>query len=357
MDNQNHLKPIARRKNPSFSSSLLDQIYRSFDDQTTPAARGAEKDHLKTEDHYRIGKEMDQNAGMMLLSKADGRRKSATAECHFSQSFGLNSCSTSSDSSFWTSSESETSQRSFGQSKMAVRTSFSTHYQQQQEDQEGDRIYASQRNERGGFVKAESKALKMYGELKKSKANQPVSPGSRLSSFLNSLFTSTGNAKKAKIDKRKYASVNASSACSSTRSSCFSKTPSSRGKLSDGVKRSVRFYPLVSVIMDEDRKCKDIGRHTYDNVPTRNSLCAEEIRERENNRRAREVLKNYEKKLEEFKMMNKDEDCESCASSDLFELDNLDSVTAIRQRYSQELPVYETTSLDANRAIAHGANR
>lgn len=333
MDNQIHLKPIVRRKNPSFSSSLLDEIYRSFDDQTTSAA--TEEHHHKTEDQP--------------------TKKSANAEFHFPQSSGLNSCSSSSDSSFWTSSESETS-KSFCQSKLAVRTSFSTHYHQQQE--EDDRLYVSERklkNECGGFVKAKSKALKMYEDLKKSKANQPVSPGSRLSCFLSTLFsTSTGNAKKAKFDERKYTSVT-SSTCSSaslfTRS-CFSKTTSSRGKLNDGVKRSVRFYPVISVIMDKDRKHKDNGRHKYDNFPARNSICGEEIRE--NNRRAREVLKKYEKKLEECKMMNDDEDCESCASSDLFELDNLDSVTISRQRYSEELPVFETTSVDANRAIAYG---
>ncbi|KAK1360289.1 hypothetical protein POM88_044763 [Heracleum sosnowskyi] len=312
MDNRSHCKPIARRKNPSFSSSLLDQIYRSIDDQA-PTKAAAEEDHPKT------GNKTEQDVDLMLFDKTVGRRKSASAEYYgdlstnyFPQSFGLNSCSTSSNSSFWTSSESETC-NSF-KSKLAVRTSLSC---QQHKD---DKMHVSERklkNECGGFVKAKSKALKMYGDLKKSKATQPISPASSFSR------------------------------------SCLSKTPSSRGKISDGAKRSVRFYPMISVIMDEveDRIYKDNGRPNKVNIPARNSICGEEVMEK--NRRARELLKNYEKRLEECKMMNDDddEDCESCTSSDLFELDNLDSVS---QKYCEELPVYETTSLDANRAIAYG---
>ncbi|XP_074346735.1 protein BIG GRAIN 1-like A [Apium graveolens] len=355
MDNLRRSKPVARRKNPSFSSSLLDQIYRSIDDQapTKAAAAEAEADHQKT------GTKTEKDVDLMLYEQTVGRRKSASAEYYgdlstnyFPQSFGLNSCSTSSDSSVWTSSESETCNSL--KSKLAVRTTSSC--QQQHKD---DKMHASERklkNECGGFVKAKSKALKMYGDLKKSKATQPISPGTRLASFLNSLFTSTGNTKKVKSHETKYISANSASACSSASSfsrSCLSKTPSSRGKLSDGAKRSVRFYPMISLIMDEveDRIYKDNGRSNKGNIPARNSICGEEVIEK--NRRARELLRNYEKRLEECKMMNddEDEDCESCTSSDLFELDNLDSVS---QRYCEELPVYETTSLDANRAIAHG---
>lgn len=350
MDNRRSgCKPIVRRKNPSFSSSLLDQIYRSIDDQA-PTKAAADENHQKT------GKKTEQDVDLMLYEKTVGRRKSASAEYYghlntnyFPQSFGLNSCSTSSDSSFWTSSESETSNSL--KSKLAVRTISS--YQQHKDE----KMQVSERklkNECGGFVKAKSKALKMYSDLKKSKATQPISPGSRVASFLNSLFTSTGNTKKVKTDERKYASANAVPACSSASSfsrSCLSKTPSSRGKVSDGAKRSVRFYPMISVVMDEveEHIYKDNGRTSKANIPARNSICGEEVIEK--NRRARELLKNYEKRLEECKIMNDQEDCESCTSSDLFELDNLDYVS---QRYCEELPVYETTSLDANRAIARG---
>ncbi|KAJ7011585.1 protein BIG GRAIN 1-like B [Populus alba x Populus x berolinensis] len=210
----------------------------------------------------------------------------------------------------------------------------------------------------GSFVKTKSKALKIYGDLKKVK--QPISPGRRLASFLNSLFT-TGNAKKAKIstpggsyEERKLKSEQAST-CSSASSfsrSCLSKTPSSRG----GAKRSVRFYP-VSVIVDEDYE--ELKLHVMNE-----NRRIEEV--------ARDLLKNYQKKKEEqFDHMStdlcndnthqacseeeeeeSDDDIASCASSDLFELDNL-SVIGI-ERYREELPVYETTHLGTNRAIASG---
>ncbi|CAI0419443.1 unnamed protein product [Linum tenue] len=163
----------------------------------------------------------------------------------------------------------------------------------------------------GGFVKKKSRSLKnIYGDLKKVK--QPISPGGRLASFLNSLFTA-GTAKKAKIggDRDEIRPSNSTSACSSASSfsrSCLSKTPSSRGG-GGGGKRSVRFYP-VSVIVDED----------------------------------------YEVEME---VDEEDDDVASCASSDLFELDNLSSIEGI-ERYREELPVYETTHFKTNRAIANG---
>jgi hypothetical protein len=296
-----------------------------------------------------------------------------------------------------------------------VRTSISARpekYQRREDLHQTDTFQHHERNyapnqkakPEGSFVKTKSKALKIYGDLKKVK--QPISPGRRLASFLNSLFT-TGNAKKAKIttpggsyEERKLKSEQAST-CSSASSfsrSCLSKTPSSRGgKLSsnNGAKRSVRFYP-VSVIVDED--CRPCGhknlygsdRHemsstlvaaavttaTRNNCPTSDEEL--KLHVMNENRRieevARDLLKNYQKKKEEqFDHMSTDlcndnthqvcseeeeeesdddDDIASCASSDLFELDNL-SVVGI-ERYREELPVYETTHLGTNRAIANG---
>ena len=45
-----------------------------------------------------------------------------------------------------------------------------------------------------------------------------------------------------------------------------------------------------------------------------------------------------------------DDDDVSCSSSDLFELDHLIGAA----RYQEELPVYETTNLETNKAIASG---
>jgi len=49
--------------------------------------------------------------------------------------------------------------------------------------------------------------------------------------------------------------------------------------------------------------------------------------------------------------MEEDDDVASDASSDLFELENL---TAIGSDYHDELPVYETTNIGKNCAIAYG---
>lgn len=258
-----------------------------------------------------------------------------------------------------------------------------------------------------GFVKTKSKALKIYGDLKKVK--QPISPGGRLASFLNSLFTA-GNTKKPKINhddlvgdlQRKSKSANGST-CSSASSfsrSCLSKTPSSRGKFSNSssggtttttTKRSVRFCP-VSVIVDED--CRPCGHKNLmheneepgglmvtslaamrSNTTITNQQQKLDYYVMDEDRRrvqevARDLLKSYQKKnenvvVEEFDMRdvddqndnaeesdNENDDAASCSSSDLFELDNLSAIGI--ERYSEELPVYETTHFHTNRAIANG---
>ncbi|KAK4427385.1 protein BIG GRAIN 1-like B [Sesamum alatum] len=261
-----------------------------------------------------------------------------------------------------------------------------------------DELEQKPKNE-GGFSKTKSRALKIYGDLKKVK--QPISPGSKLAGFLNSLFTG-GNLKKPKIaangdiidSPSTLKSTNAST-CSSASSfsrSCLSKTPSSRGKTSAGAKRSVRFSP-VSVIVDED--CQPCGHKTLHEsnntrkqtsnyeVPKNNhmnnirTVINEELMVHvlEKNRRveevARDLLRNYHRKnhqagykhessFDQLHAKNlvldededEEEDAASCASSDLFELDNLSAIGM--ERYREELPVYETTHLHTNRAIANG---
>ncbi|KAM7480599.1 hypothetical protein LguiA_028812 [Lonicera macranthoides] len=268
-----------------------------------------------------------------------------------------------------------------------IRTSISINQPEiKQSEQQRDRIYISPKHEAGGFVKTKSKASKIYSDLKKVK--QPISPGGRLASFLNSLFTTTGNAKKAKVSSADKASLerkltksgHESSTCSSASSfsrSCLSNTPSSRGKLnSNGMKRSVRFYP-VSVIVDED--CQPCGQKSLYEDDERNlqavkSTVRNSVNEdlkthlKEKNRRveeaARDLLKNYQKQVQSDQYglrnivnnvhSNREEfdDDDSDASSDLFELDNLSAIGI--DRYGEELPVYETTYLDTNRAIANG---
>ena len=436
-----------QRQNPSFSSTLLDVIYRSIDE--SGSGKGEEEQLILYRETMRKKHEINhgfkgeeitslQRACMIEKwmekkvshEKVSVRRKSMADFDKKSRkdldSVLLNSSSSSSESSCgggFSSSESESiygvnssrsSTTSYSmQRPKPVRTSISARpekYQRREDLHQTDMFQHHERNyapnqkakSEGSFVKTKSKALKIYGDLKKVK--QPISPGRRLASFLNSLFT-TGNAKKAKIstpggsyEERKLKSEQAST-CSSASSfsrSCLSKTPSSRGgKLSsnNGAKRSVRFYP-VSVIVDED--CRPCGHKnlygsdrqemsstlvaaavttaTRNNVPTSDEEL--KLHVMNENRRieevARDLLKNYQKKKEEqFDHMStnlcndnthqacseeeeeeSDDDIASCASSDLFELDNL-SVIGI-ERYREELPVYETTHLGTNRAIASG---
>ena len=178
---------------------------------------------------------------------------------------------------------------------------------------------------KGKFAKMKLKALMIYSDLKKVK--QPDSPGGRLATFLNSLLT-TGSTKKPKTYSsaaatatasvsgayaeaarshldRKSKSANAST-CSSASSfsrSCLSATPSSRGKLINGMTRSVRFYP-VSVIVDED--CQPCGHKSLQEEETylasskfaKNSKLQKELtlNSSENNRRAaKNLLKKYQR--------------------------------------------------------------
>ncbi|XP_059642307.1 protein BIG GRAIN 1-like B [Cornus florida] len=404
--------------NPSFSSTLLDAIYRSIDEdgereeevvfyrETTrkkhsncafKADTAMDEDMASLQRACMIEKWMDKKkvSEKLVLRRNSAPEFERKRRDHHGggrgESWFLNSSSSSSDSSSgggFSSSEAESvyghPARSSAGGGVAhrlspIRTSSSAHQHEK---------YSTVTKPESGFkCSKKSKSLKnIYGDLKKVK--QPVSPGARLSSFLNSIF-SAGNAKKAKVSSSsssspeiKYSNSAHSSTCSSATSfsrSCLSKTPSSRGTLSNGTKRSVRFYP-ISVIVDED--CQPCGHKSlYEDEPSlekikdiRNSINEElQLHIMEKHRRveeaARELLRNYQKKVEcEFDMRggvcNKknnnevfdddydDDDGASCASSDLFELDNL-SVIGI-DGYSEELPVYETTHLDTNRAIANG---
>lgn len=436
-----HNRHRHRRDNPSFSSSLLDAIYRSIDDgdgadhgQGQGQGQGEGEGEgeviiyretmrkkqsgsgLKEEEkmvNFRracliekwMEKKVSEKVVVRRSSVADFDRKSR--HHHHREIALLNSSSSSSESSSgggFSSSESESLQR-----PKPIRTSVSALPALEKPQFEGYSRYGKYINNsapikhqikpskhESGFVKTKSKALKIYGDLKKVK--QPISPGGRLASFLNSLFTA-GNAKKAKIEdlrstanppqhlKSKSTNASTCSSASSFSRSCLSNTPSSRGKFSDGgggTKRSVRFCP-VSVIVDED--CRPCGHKSLheDREPTLMALTA--MRDSIDDRRrvqevAIDLLKSYQKNnvndtrnnvVDEFDMRdvvrgndnafdheNDDDDDDdeeyddaaSYSSSDLFELDNLSAIGI--ERYREELPVYETTHFDTNRAIANG---
>ncbi|XP_030530097.1 protein BIG GRAIN 1-like A [Rhodamnia argentea] len=343
-----------RRKTPSFSSSLLDSIYRSIDepsgqDQASPLF--PEPPLIKKQSTHKTnhGASLSSSSSSSSYSQRElsNLRRAIMVEEWMEKQSSRNSSDSSSAATFSTFSSSEAE---------------STHRAKQRtlEDRKSGGDNA------GGFSKTKLRALKLYGELKKVK--QPISPGGRITSFLNSIFNS-GNVKKAKMChvgavedvsfERKPKS--ACSSASSFSRSCMSKTPSARSKL----KRSVRFYPMSVIVGEDSQPCGH--KCIYDNdrkAKNGGGGGASAVSQREREARVEAERERYFQKKMDARGSSKnrvvvrvysdedddDDDVESDASSDLFELDHLIGLG----RYGEELPVYETTCLKKNQAIAHG---
>ncbi|TYG66992.1 hypothetical protein ES288_D05G043200v1 [Gossypium darwinii] len=435
------------KDNPSFSSTLLDKIYRSIDDGDTRNVdlkfyrETMQKKQSKASvrcNGSRVEEEDDEMSSFQrarliekwmekkVTEKANAGRKQVSHHDydHDHDVLFFSSTSTSSDSSSGGFSSSDTESMYVSKSKSScfvrsrpkpVRTTMSVRsekplktektgrteralfYEQRESHLLDDYHYNSSSDYtpklEESLFKSKSRATKIYGNLKKVK--QPISPGGRLASFINSLFT-TSNTKKARgpssmlscDDERKLKSgqVSTCSSASSFSRSCLSKnSPSTRERLRNGVKRSVRFCP-VSVIVDED--CRPCGQKClYEEqdsssvsvaVPTvwkiRKSPSGKldeelKLQAMEKSRRVEEMatkfLKEYHlNQMKDFisrdnhsnyvmeEMEEDEDDAASYSSSDLFELDHL--VLIGNDRYREELPVYETTHVETNRAIANG---
>jgi hypothetical protein len=234
------------------------------------------------------------------------------------------------------------------------------------------------------------------------KPKKPTSPGRKLANFLNSLFMA-GSTKKPKLSssssvsdsnsydssEKKPASVYSSSSSVQSRP-CLSKT-SKGSKSSTGMsQRSVTFYP-ASVIVDENSNpCEEKCLHRMEKYPPPDPnpanhlhtypstdayklpLLSKELRfhmleedwhaaaakdiiskyQKANNIMEAVVIRSLDKQDEEEE--EEDDDDASCSSSDLFELENLAEIDMNMSVYQKELPVYETTHLETNKAIARG---
>ncbi|OWM79891.1 protein BIG GRAIN 1-like A [Punica granatum] len=398
--------------NPSFSSSLLDSIYRSIDEEggggykvpdemvsykgltlTARKNRSAGCSFREKEDEEE-GSEVKVNNDFRRIEKwvmekrrssekaAFASRKSSSAVLSSSNS-NSSSSSSSSDSSFWSGglSSSESEYSFYGPKSVSSSSSscYPTPRPKLVRTERNANASLSQKSKKRHdheevFAKTKSKALKIYAELKKAKAKQPISPGGKLASFVNSLFanlkkkpkivleTLGGNcdeSTRVNYSKSKSApSYDYPSSASSYSRSCLSKTPSSGVKMNinNGTKRSVRFDPVSVIVGEDSQPC---GRK---NLPEEDGIHVHALEE---NRRvaeaARKLLESYRRTKYDPKTCHDDlsEDDEenedgasSCSSSDLFELDNLCAMGI--ERYREELPVYETTHVGTNRAIASG---
>ncbi|KAK1416912.1 hypothetical protein QVD17_26031 [Tagetes erecta] len=374
--------------NPSFSSSLLDEIYRSIDERPDNESAG---------NYRRTCTEKQRSYSYDRDVKRQGKDVRSVVDFKRSVHRSVNSSSSSSDSSSgggFSSSETE-SVHCISSRPKPIRTSTNNEYNtraKQMNMYQFEDLQLKQKHE-GKFVKTKSRAMKIYGDLKKVK--QPISPGGRLATFLNSIFTTNNtknNTKNMKLSSSTAGSYDdgksisaGGSTCSSASSfsrSCLSKTPSSRGKLSNNTKRSVRFYPVSVIVGDDCQPCghksvhgdeSNLHQHALKFVKKPNDG---ELRVYSNDKTrrieeaARNLLRNYQKKVEcEFnsstnnlKVENEidlnyddddddeDDDVISNTSSDLFELENFSAIGM----EDDELPVYETTNLDTNLAIGIG---
>ncbi|CAL0319091.1 unnamed protein product [Lupinus luteus] len=354
-------------ENPSFSSTLLDKIYRSIDE----GERKSNDMKFYREPTATVRKQSRSNVKFIRASEnvdIQGRQHNIPqirVHDHDRDVMFFSSISNSSNSSSGTLSSSETESLYGMRSKAScfvpypkpkpVRTNVSEKTEKKITERKQSNMFLEQKKDaqvfdsyptyshnsniessEEGLIKSKSRAMKIYNNLKKVK--QPLSPGGKLTNFLNKLFATGNNTKKPKStssveDTKAERKTLAASTCSSVSSfsrSCLSKTsPSSREKLrNNGAKRTVRFYP-VSVIVDEDSR------------PCGHKSLYEE----------KELQ--LQQKKSNFFPTRIDDDAASDSSSDLFELDHL-TVFGDDDRYFEELPVYETTHLSTNRAIANG---
>ncbi|XP_073309650.1 protein BIG GRAIN 1-like A [Primulina huaijiensis] len=271
-------------KHPSFSSTLLDAIYRSID-------QGNEENMVPCREITRRKKELHERCNSNMVEGANGRcgvliqrkeesassqrdfliekrvcgkvavrEKSAAVENYSSSSWdsscgGGGVAGASGGSGIFSSFDGDTF---YGKRLKPIRVWDSG----QEKDKKLINHHEKPLKNQDGLSKKNSRALKMYAGLKKVK--QPISPGAaRLTGFLNSLFSSAGKySKKPTINDPdinsptlKSADSSTSSSASSFSRSCLSKTPSCRGKPNGGEKRSVRFSPVSVILNQNSQSC------------------------------------------------------------------------------------------------------
>ncbi|XP_042386160.1 protein BIG GRAIN 1-like [Zingiber officinale] len=308
-----------RHECPSFSSSLLDVIYRSIDDSDKGGA----------------------------VQAAAARERVFVSPSSLPPISSSSSSDNSSCSGFSSSSEPDSAASRRPQIR-PIRTapppcrSSSAHPPTLQTTKQAASLPANNHHERTESTSIRSR-LRDLG--RRSKA--PESPGSRLAVLLNSLFANAaGRRRKSKPPPTAADGFPWSAPVAHSRP-CLVKTPSSRRAAAseeEGAKRSVRFHP-ASVVMEVDRLPQ--GQKTMCHGNPSEAAADEGKGRKEARQKLEDILRRFEAEEEA-----EEEDEMSDSSSDLFELDNLAFKAGGGGGYRDELPVYETTHRGTNCAIS-----
>ncbi|CAI9759076.1 unnamed protein product [Fraxinus pennsylvanica] len=307
MDMRERQKHQPRRKKQSFSSSLLDAIYHSIDD-----SKGLEEQEvgdfvLRGRNNVaKVEEKIESCRRAIMIEKWMDNYSSITPR-HFASNSG-------------SSSKFESSSLFTGQ-KLNQRRNLIL--------ERPCKISPLDMDRKGGFMRTKSK---IFRESKKVK--EPYSPGAKIANFLNSIFSPRNLKKNKGVEEwssaRKSKSMKDTTTCSLASRSCLSRTMSLRANKS---KKSVQFSSVSNTIVEYNVGSNFINKN-------------------------RDTFRDYEGKnfrKHEFRERYEDDsdvDDKSCASSDLFELESIGRV-GIRS-YEEDLPVYGTTSLKMNKAIASG---
>ncbi|CAA3018279.1 Hypothetical predicted protein [Olea europaea subsp. europaea] len=390
--------------NPSFSSTLLDKIINSIDGTDEKSEDSKVHKEKPTKKHgvgrVKTGGKENEEMGILwrereINEKIIARRRAELENLWIQENdlmfFSSNSSSSdssgalsSSDSEFFGGSNSTKSKIScFSAPKLKpVRTSggVENHFFHSQNE---EFLYLKKQENKvdDNLIKSKSRAMKIYANLNKMK--QPISPGVRLTNFINSLFANSkksnpnggfDDSKKERKSKSQQDSSTCSSASSFSRSCLINNSSKPAEKIGIGNRRTVRFHP-ANVIVDEDSNSLPRGhtsgkKHDVSDKFGRPPLAPDfRLSPGEKNRRIRDSSKVYpNQRKDDFSMSrniryeNEDdeeednEDAASDSSSELFELDHL-ALFGNMKKFSEELPVYENTHFDTNHVIASGLIR
>ncbi|VAH87108.1 hypothetical protein VPH35_064247 [Triticum aestivum] len=286
---------------PSFSSSLLDAIYRSMEDEpghpagdAVTAAATKKKQQQEQEEalHYSYYYRPSLAGSYRARAPAPGPHATTSSSSECSSYGGFSS------------SEAESSSH---RRLRPIRTAVPGGPPAPAPEKKAKKQPA------GASIRAKLRDLR-----------KPASPGARLAGFLNTIFAGKRAAPQTPPSARTAAAAEyACSSASSYSRSCLSKTPSTRGHAN----RTVRF-------VDSDREAPaTVPGADRRRVPVEQML-----------------LRRMEMESDE----EDDEDESSDASSDLFELENLAAAAVPPGAgYRDELPVYETTRVVLNPGIGH----